>query len=209
MALSKSLLKISTFLTRHKVVITAIMVALLIILSFVIYDAVTTPPSQVPVYSMTPQKLGSSGFTYNGTTYPYVINETKPSFFVSFELMQSVPIVVKPGYFAKGGVGLSILNDSVSSPLSVVTFFVNSANLTIGNYTTNSYHLTGNGFGQPLGISFTIDGSAILEYDQSNSNYTGLFTVTLTPVLHYGLLYFAQKVITLNFQTQYPWAHIS
>lgn len=142
MTLSKYLLKIPTFLTHHKKVITAIIVALLIILSFVIYDAVTTPPSQVPVYSMIPQKLGYFDAPYNFTTHPHVINETRPSFFVSFEMMQGIPIAVKPGYCAKSGFGLSISNDSVRSPWSGVTFYVNRANLTIGNYTTNRYYFS-------------------------------------------------------------------
>ncbi len=204
----KSISKKPDFLKRHKIVITTFTVAMIVFLSFVLYDTITTPPSQVPVYSMNPLNLGGYGFTYNGTTYPHKMNESRSSFAVTFELMHGIPLVLLPGYIEHDGVVISILSDRVISPYSDVTFFVSSANLTIGNYTSNTYELSSSNSNSPLTIGFTIDGTSILQHDHPNLSYTGKFVVTLIPVLHYGMFYFIQNEITLNYTTQHPWIFI-
>ncbi len=200
--------KVRSFFNHHKIVITSIAVVIIFFLFFVLYDAATTPPSQVSVYKMKPTNLGGPSFIYNGTSYPYIVNVTGSSFTATFEAMHAIQIFLEPGQCGSDGFEISLLSDKAINPYSNVTFFVSSANLTIGNYTTDLYHFSCGGTKYPLGIVFAINGTHIIQYDQPNLSYHGKFSVTLTPVLHYGVFYFIQNEITINYTTQHPWIYI-
>ena len=182
-------------------------VVALIGVSVLAFEEVTQPPSQIPVYSELPYNAGNPGFVgYNGSTHPHQVNVSAQSYAATFEMEPTIPLVIYPGSF-ETGFGMSVLNDSVNWPYSGISFYVVSASVTIENYTMDRYYFTGGGRNESLGLMFS-GGATITLFDKAGKNYTGFYSVTVVPVLHFGILYFKQPPETLMFHTNYPWYHV-
>ncbi|MHB8396976.1 MAG: hypothetical protein ACYDAZ_07045 [Thermoplasmataceae archaeon] len=181
----------------------AFVIILVVIISLIEYEIVSTPPSDIPRFQISPQPFGGMGFTYNGTAYPHVVNESAPAFSVTFDFMQGSALILVPGYIEVDTAEISVVGEKWASPYTSMSFQLVSASLTIGNYTTDTYQL-GGGYTSPLGIWFQIDCGNALEYNHLGSKYVAIYSVTVIPTLHYYLFHFAQNEITFSYQTEYP-----
>lgn len=196
--------------SRFRIALSVTLVVL-IIASIGAFEYLTEPHSQIPLFELKPIPQGGDfGINTNITTFPTEFNVSSPNYSTVLEMLQAPPAsVIAPGLSIENSLAVSHLNISVKSPYTAVTFYVQGAMLTIGNYSTQTYHFFYNGHGTAWGITFVIDGNTIGNYDATGQNYTATYNVTVVPVLHIGLFHFKQNPIVLSLTTEYLWFHIA
>ena len=202
------------FLFFHKRIFALIVIAAVIIIfvSTSYYEYASEPQApEIPAGIFVPVNYQENGwFTvgFNGTTYPAYFNESGKSYAAMFELMLGPPYLVTSGILYIQAGGISIINKTAGSPYTNVSFYISAARLTIGNYSTNNYDTeTANGH---IFINFHEEGyDDIGSIDKPGTNYTGQFSITITPVLFFSFYHIQEKPFTMVYKPEHLWYRIS
>ncbi len=183
----------------------AITVTLVVVLSAFLYEVVTMPASQVPYGKMQSVDFRSLGYSFNSSVVSHTFNES--GFAATFD-MNAVPPEknIMLGTTSYAFLAISVFNVSVKSPFQGMAFEVQSATLTIGNYTTSSYSAVRNNIS--LMIEFRINGDLIMMNNSYDHHYTGFYSVTLIPSETLSVFHLKQQAITLKTYTGYSWFYI-